>query len=390
MSIKGKFYILSGAVLANLLLTAYILFADHGAKGEDASSGLMWLTVSCGVMILIMIIWMGQNITDRLDSINNRLIDIAEGDGDLTAHIKVSGEDEIADLASNFNGFVKTIWDIVTDVFNATDKLSEVANESAEIAEKASAGSQSQQEQTSQLATAITELTSTSQDVARNAVEAADSAGRGQEATRQGEQIIAHAGNTVKNLSAQVEVAAQVVRQLEVDSGNIGSVLDVIRGIADQTNLLALNAAIEAARAGESGRGFAVVADEVRTLAQRTQDSTTEIQDLIETLQAGVQRAVNAMEEGMKNANLGVAEVVGAVDALTKIKVLVDGITDTNTQISTAAEEQGAVAEELQRTVVNIADIASGAAVGADKTAASAKKLSSLSKDLKLLVSKFK
>ncbi len=389
MSIKAKFFVLSIIVSANLLLIAFTLLSG-GSEGGESVSGLLWLTLGVGSVVLGMIMWIGHNITKRLDSINGRLLDIAEGEGNLTASIKVTGTDELAEIATHFNSFVKTIADIVQDVSDATGKLSEVADESANIAEKSNAGSRAQQEQTSQLATAITQLTSTSQDVARNAVEAADSANRVQDATKQGESIISHAGNTVKSLSSQVEAAAEVVRQLEVDSGNIGSVLDVIRGIADQTNLLALNAAIEAARAGESGRGFAVVADEVRTLAQRTQDSTTEIQELIETLQDGVQSAVSAMEEGMKNANLGVEEVFGAIEALTNIKGLVDGITDTNTQISTAAEEQGAVAEELQRAVVNIADIATNAAEGADKTSLSANQLSSLSQDLKTLVAKFK
>lgn len=384
MSIKVKLYSLAVAMAASLVFIAYALLAGGNV-------GLLeWSALSAGFLMLLGIFAVGQGITGRLETINRLLLAYSAGGVDLSTYIKVSGNDEITILAESFNGFVKTIDVMVQDVSESTCKLSEVANESAAIAEQANAGSRVQQEQTSQLATAITELTSTSLDVARNAVAAADTAIRVQESTLDGEVIITHAGNTVKSLSEEVEKAAEVVRQLEVDSGNIGSVLDVIRGIADQTNLLALNAAIEAARAGESGRGFAVVADEVRTLAQRTQDSTTEIQDLIERLQEGVEKAVNAMEIGMKNANLGVEEVFGAIEALTKIKLLVDGITDTNTQISTAAEEQGAVAEELQRTVVTIADIAMDSAEGADKTSLSASELSSLSGGLKLLVDKFR
>jgi methyl-accepting chemotaxis protein len=196
--------------------------------------------------------------------------------------------------------------------------------------------------------------------------------------------------NAIGDLAKEVEKAAGVIQQLEGESKNIGSVLDVIKSIAEQTNLLALNAAIEAARAGEQGRGFAVVADEVRTLAGRTQESTSEIEEMITRLQSGANNAVKVMEEGKDMTQVGVEQAASAGEALQTINEAVTKISDMNTQIASAAEEQSAVTEEINRSIVNINQVAEQSATGAGHVASASDDLARLAEQLKGLVENFK
>jgi methyl-accepting chemotaxis protein len=195
---------------------------------------------------------------------------------------------------------------------------------------------------------------------------------------------------TIVGLAAEIESASEVIRNLEKDSNQIGSILDVIKGIAEQTNLLALNAAIEAARAGEQGRGFAVVADEVRTLASRTQESTEEIQSMIEKLQSGAKVAVSVMSDSRKYADDSVSHAKSAGEALEMITQSISTITEMNTQIATAAEEQSAVSEEINGNIVNINHAAEEAAEGANSTSTESERLAEMAKELQLLVHQFK
>jgi methyl-accepting chemotaxis protein len=247
---------------------------------------------------------------------------------------------------------------MINEVNAATGQVAAAAEQMSATTQETSAGIQRQRSEIELLATAMTEMSQTTQDVARNANEAADSANSAKEESSSGEKVVRQTIGAIEALASSVEETAQVIHRLESDTDNIRVVLDVIRGIAEQTNLLALNAAIEAARAGEQGRGFAVVADEVRTLATRTQDSTQEIQRIIEQLQGGAGEAVKAMEGGRSKAQKTVQEAALAGESLTRIRAAVDTITDMNHQIASAAEEQSAVADNMNQSVVTINHVA--------------------------------
>ncbi|WP_457435817.1 methyl-accepting chemotaxis protein [Pseudomonas sp. TE3786] len=219
-------------------------------------------------------------------------------------------------------------------------------------------GTAEQFSRTDQVATAMHEMSATAQEVARHAADAARAADDADHSSQQGSKVMNSTIQTITAMRGEIANTADVIRRLEADSGRIGKVLEVIRGIADQTNLLALNAAIEAARAGEAGRGFAVVADEVRTLAQRTAQSTAEIHQIIDTVQTGALNAVKAIESGQSRSEEGVQQVTEAGSMLANITQAVEAIRDMNRQIATAAEEQTSVAEDISRNLTEITSIA--------------------------------
>jgi methyl-accepting chemotaxis protein len=236
----------------------------------------------------------------------------------------------------------------------------------------------------------MNEMSGTVQEVARNAADASNAADAADTEASNGALVSTEAIGGIESLVSEVNSAAQVIRNLEQDSENIGSVLDVIRGIAEQTNLLALNAAIEAARAGEQGRGFAVVADEVRTLASRTQQSTQEIQDMILRLQDGAANAVKVMEGAQNKAQVSSDSVEKAAESLAAIAGSVSAINDMNTMIASAAEEQSAVAAEMQTNMNNIREVADRSADGAQQTAQASEELARLAAEQQALMAAFK
>ncbi|THB70290.1 MAG: methyl-accepting chemotaxis protein [Gammaproteobacteria bacterium] len=289
-----------------------------------------------------------QRFKESIDGAESGRIGINE-----SIHASLSGE--FAEMAASLKGFNDFLVKQLGIISSSADKC-------ANAASGASGGDKSmvlsQKAEVDKVATAMTEMSATVHEVARNATEAAEAAQRADEETSKGKMVVSQAIEAIDLLASEVNDAAQVIHRLEQDSDEIGAVLDVIRGIAEQTNLLALNAAIEAARAGEQGRGFAVVADEVRTLAQRTQQSTQEIQNMIERLQSGAQDAVKAMEQGRSRAQVGVEQAAEAGTSLETIAQAVGTISDMNTQIATAAEEQSVVAEEINLNIVSISDMA--------------------------------
>jgi len=316
--------------------------------------------------------------------------EIAEGDGDLTQRLDIPGKHEIAQLANAFNQFSEKVRGIVTQVSSSTTELASASEDMMRFTSESEANVFRQRAEIDQLATAMNEMAATVQEVARNAVEAATSAQATDAEANAGRQVVANTVVAINGLASEVEDAAGVIKRLELASENIGSVLDVIRDIAEQTNLLALNAAIEAARAGEQGRGFAVVADEVRTLASRTQKSTEEIQSMIEGLQADSRNAVSAMEQGQSQAGNSVEQADKAGASLEQITMMISGISDMNTQIASAAEEQSAVTEEINKNIVNINEMAEHTSSGAKQAAESGGRITELATELRGVVNQFK
>ena len=316
--------------------------------------------------------------------------DIAQGEGDLTRRLPVRGADEIAMLSAAFNRFVEKVQTLVREVTGSISQLASAAEEMSLVTDETRNGVQRQRNETEQVATAMNEMTATVQEVARHAESAAGAARQADEEANAGRQVVQGTVDAIERLAAEVEKAAGVIGNLEQDSEQIGSVLEVIRGIAEQTNLLALNAAIEAARAGEQGRGFAVVADEVRSLASRTQESTEEIQQMIEKLQSGARDAVQVMAQGRSMAQESVEQASQAGQALDGITGAVDQISTMNNQIAEAARQQGEVAEEINQNVINISQVADETANGTDQLAAASADLARLSAELQSLVASFK
>ncbi|GAB6043899.1 methyl-accepting chemotaxis protein [Endothiovibrio diazotrophicus] len=372
---------------------------DAAVEGEEenVSAAENYVIVLIGSSLLLglavaafSLLFSRRSISAPLREVAARLDDIGQGEGNLAVELPVKGDDEIARIAGGFNRFVGKIRTTVVEVSGATERLSAAAGQLSAVTERTSANLVSQQNETDQVATAMNQMSSTVREVANSASSAAGSAEEAHGASVDGRQVVKRTIDTINGLAGEVEQAAEVIHQLESDSENIGTVLDVIRGIAEQTNLLALNAAIEAARAGEQGRGFAVVADEVRTLASRTQESTAEIQQMIEKLQAGSRNAVAAMNGGRERAEEGVRQVGEAGAALERIAGAVDAINDLNAQIASAAEEQSAVADEMNRNIVRINKLADENGHGARETATASQELANLAAALKGLVGQFR
>ncbi len=303
--------------------------------------GMLWLTIAFTLAPI-------KRMRDAMQ-------DIAQGDGDLSQRLTVDGSDELNQVASAFNKFVARIQSTVKRVNDAIDHNEQQAKKIRSLNNELSGISNDQKDQNDQVATAITEMNASANEVASRAQEAAHSSDSAARNTQKAKQTIESAQQSMRGLSGEIEQASNVIHTLEQSVESIVSILDVIRGIADQTNLLALNAAIEAARAGEQGRGFAVVADEVRSLASKTQDSTGEIQNMIAKLQTGSEHAVQAMHRSKQGSDQTFEQVALAVAALQKVSDAISSINDMNTQIASAANQQTVVSEDISQNVQYIA-----------------------------------
>lgn len=364
---------------------------DQLAAGRATSFKITGLVVSL-LMVMLLALWLIYRnvIQRRMDHLNSAMDEIAHGDGDLTASLDESGNDEITHLSKAFNRFTGHIREMVQQMANTSDSLNGTSEAMNQIAVDNSHRLDRQAQETNQAATAINEMAATVADVAKNAAEAAQAAQTASQVASDGHKVVDATRTDIDGLSKDINSAMDAIRQLEEQSENITGMVNVIQAIAEQTNLLALNAAIEAARAGEQGRGFAVVADEVRSLAGRTQEATEEIQQVISALQQGTSNAVNLMQQSCTQAEQTVEQAEEANDALNAISSAVSQITAMNDQIASASEEQSAVAMEIEQNIMAINAMSDESAHTSEQTAENSTRLTELSHELKALVGRFK
>ncbi|MBB6156215.1 methyl-accepting chemotaxis protein [Pseudomonas sp. JAI115] len=342
-------------------------------------------------LIGLLLIWLtASGVTRPINNVAEMLKNIASGEGDLTQRLNYSKKDELGELVNWFNRFLDKLQPTIAQIKQSITEARGTADQSSEIARQTSEGMQVQFREIDQVATASNEMSATAHDVANSASNAANAAKGADQSARDGMSIIERSTRDINQLADEVSKAVTEVEALAVNSEQIGSVLEVIRSIAEQTNLLALNAAIEAARAGESGRGFAVVADEVRNLAKRTQDSVEEIRIVIERIQTGTRGVVATMHSSQTQAHNNAGQIRQAVDALGKISDAVTVISDMNLQIASAAEQQSAVAEEVNRNVSAIRTVTETLTEQATESAAISSQLNALASQQMKLMDQFR
>ncbi len=332
---------------------------QHAQQTQQRSLTTIWLVAFIGALAgLTFSYGINKLVINTIVQIRDGIEDIAQGEGDLSQRIEVSGNDEVAQLARAFNLFIETQAGIIEKIQHAVTTLLRELSESASLIAQTLDASTNQQAENDQVAAAVTQMAASIQEVARNASDAATATRQADDNVEQGRAIVGETVAGIEALAADIEHSAAVIQRVEEGSKEIGTVMDVISSIAEQTNLLALNAAIEAARAGEQGRGFAVVADEVRTLAQRTQESTSSIRDIIERLQSESSQAVSAMSESQSRAGSVVEHAGKTGRVLESITESVKAVADMNAQIATAAEQQSSTADQISENVIRIKHMA--------------------------------
>ncbi len=360
-------------------------------RDHDAQQARWLLAISTAVAILLGILaaWV---ITRQITVPLQQTLSAAErvAAGDLSQQLQVDRRDELGQLQASMQHMTQGLRQLIGGIGDGVTQIASAAEELSAVTGQTSAGVNSQKVETDQVATAMNEMAATVQEVARNAEQASEAAVMADQQAREGDHVVAEAIAQIERLASEVNNSSDAMSELKQDSDKIGTVLDVIKSVAQQTNLLALNAAIEAARAGEAGRGFAVVADEVRSLAQRTQQSTEEIEELIANLQLGTQRVAGVMDasRGLTDSSVELTRRAGG--SLSTITRTVSSIQAMNQQIATAAEQQSAVAEEINRSVMNVRDISDQTAAASEQTASSSVELARLGSHLQGLVARFR
>ena len=362
------------------------------AQARSDAARNLWLTLGAMLGVLAAVLLLAtliiRNIKSAVGDVNDTLVALATRD--LTAHTRYEGGDEFGQIARNLNNMAQQIREVIQEIGSAAAQVATAAEEASAVAVQTSQNVAQQRLGTDQVSTAINEMSATVRDVARSTTEAAEMSRQVNDSTVQGKAEIENTVRLVQALSAQAEQTAGLIQELKRESDGISSVLDVIRGVAEQTNLLALNAAIEAARAGEQGRGFAVVADEVRQLAQKSQDSTVSIQQMISNLQNGSDRASRSMQDTLDKAQAGAGNVVKAGELLVRIANGIASISDRNIQVASAAEEQSLVSEEINRNVNEINDLVIQVSSAAEQTAVTSRELARLAAHQQQLVDRFR
>jgi len=344
-------------------------------------------SVIVGVVLSYLI---SRAIAQPVNKLKNRLIEIADGDGDLTLMLDESSGDETGDTARAFNKFLSMLRETINEANIHLSQLDESSNFAVNIMQETLVNVEKQRAETEMVSTAVEEMNCTTLEVASNTQNASDVTEAVKERVSKGKVEASEAKVVIQRLAKEIDEASTVIECLVTETNNIGSVLDTIQSIAEQTNLLALNAAIEAARAGDTGRGFAVVADEVRALAQRTQVSTVDIQGLVTSLQSEAKNAVTSMNKGINSAEECLKKSTETSEIFTNSAIAVGEITDLNLQIATAAEEQSAVVSEINQNLINITNIAIETSTGARNTSEANESIARYIANLRVNLNKFK
>jgi len=391
---KGKFYMDTIRGVLKKIVDAEEVLITMRVDQQNSTYLFSKVFSIVGTLIALMIgilfaKFISNSIRRPLRHIVTRAKEIANGD--LTGiKFQPKGNDELAELTYAMNEMHESLHNIIHLVSNSAGELSSAATQLQSSALQTSQGMESQQSETQQVATAMNQMNATVQEVSRHASQAAKSASEADQASVHGYSLVSQNMNGINNLALSIDTTSDAINKLGEDTNSVDNIVAVISEIADQTNLLALNAAIEAARAGEQGRGFAVVADEVRTLASRTQKSTEEIRTMLDQLKIGAKGAVQAMDEGQGQAQSSVEQARNASDAITEISRVVTEISEMNSLIATAAEEQRIVTEEMNRNVVNINSESHLTLQNSRETSAAAEQIGVLSSQMQQVVSRFK
>ncbi|MBV7525177.1 Methyl-accepting chemotaxis protein McpS [compost metagenome] len=361
---------------------------QQSADQYDSAFNLVITLLVIATALTLLLAWLLTNsITQPIANALGAAEQIAEGN--LTRPITVDGQDEAGRLLLAMSKMQEKLRDTLQRISGSATQLASAAEELNSVTDESARGLTRQNNEIEQAATAVNEMTSAVEEVARNAVSTSEASKNATTSAGDGRDLVQETVSAIERMSADVQSTATLIGDLANESRDIGKVLDVIRGLADQTNLLALNAAIEAARAGEAGRGFAVVADEVRALAHRTQQSTSEIERMIGSIQSGTEHAVDSMRNSTERAESTLNIARGAGMSLDTINSAIVEINERNLVIASAAEEQAQVAREVDRNLVNIRDLSVQSATGANQTSAASNELSRLAVDLNTLVGRF-
>ncbi|QOU05815.1 methyl-accepting chemotaxis protein [Pseudomonas fluorescens] len=380
------------AVLTRLLEINNKMALATNQQAEDQYNLAFDLVVGLLVIATALTLLFAWLLTRSITVPISQALDAAEeiAEGNLTRPIKVDGNDEAGRLLAAMTKMQDKLRDTLQRIAGSATQLASAAEELNAVTDESARGLTQQNNEIEQAATAVNEMTSAVEEVARNAVSTSEASRNATTSAGDGRDRVQETVSAIERMSGDVQATATLIGELANESRDIGKVLDVIRGLADQTNLLALNAAIEAARAGEAGRGFAVVADEVRALAHRTQQSTSEIERMIGSIQAGTEHAVDSMRNSTERAESTLNIAKGAGMSLDTINTAIIEINERNLVIASAAEEQAQVAREVDRNLVNIRDLSVQSATGASQTSAASGELSRLAVDLNGMVGRFR
>ncbi|MDZ3826390.1 methyl-accepting chemotaxis protein [Pseudomonas monsensis] len=366
---------------------AKVASTQAGEYYDSAITGIIIVAVIAALATILLALLLTRSIVTPL----NRAVQVAQtiADGNLSKAIEIDGKDEATQLLQALATMQTNLRKTIEQIAGSATQLGAAAEELSAVTEEASRGLQQQNNEIEQAATAVNEMTAAVEEVARNAVSTSEASNQSTQAAREGRDQVVKTVDAIQTMTHDVQSTAQMIEGLATQGRDIGKVLDVIRAIAEQTNLLALNAAIEAARAGEAGRGFAVVADEVRALAHRTAQSTQEIEKMVAGIQNGTGEAVSSMQQSNQRTQTTLEMARAAGVALEQITQSIHQINERNLVIASASEEQAQVSREVDRNLVNIRDLATQSAAGANQTSAATHELSRLAVDLNAMVARF-